>query len=221
MTLFPLSAPSRVPGLASLLPYGRRQAWGWSSGVRRSWGPSHGGRGASAWQELRPCYLPGGPYGCVATNSCTNLQETPTPLKPALHARVRHTLSVPPSWWDEIQSSPGDLQPLFWEVCPLTCFSWSPGALPDSSSLLPLGLGLPLLTPSPHPSLQPTPSSLHPSSQLRSPPGEALACLGRSSLGPGGTGRCKFFPFMRVNSKHYVKIFITRAFAWMLIWGGS
>ena len=127
----PYPIVSSHSGSKAALPpvYLRRQAWGWSPGVGRPWGPSHGGRGASAWQELRPCCPPGGPYGCVATNSCTNLQETPTPLKPAPHARVRYTLSISPSWQDDVQSSPGDLQPLFWEVCPLTSVSLGPQAL--------------------------------------------------------------------------------------------
>lgn len=34
-------------------------------------------------------------------------------------------------------------------------------------------------------------------------------CLSYSSVGTGGSGRCKFFPFMWVNSQHYIKLFIT------------
>lgn len=45
--------------------------------------------------------------------------------------------------------------------------------------------------------------------------------LGCSSVGTGGSGRCKFFPFMWVNSQHHIKIFITKVSIWMLIWGGS
>lgn len=50
---------------------------------------------------------------------------------------------------------------------------------------------------------------------------EGHGCLGCSSMGTGGSGRCKLFPFMWVNSQHYIKIFITKVSIWMLIWGGS
>lgn len=62
----------------------------------------------------------------------------------------------------------------------------------------------------------PSPSGPRPPARLAPPHSWAprgLGCLGCCSMGTGGSGRCEFFPFMWVNSKHYIKIFSTRASA--------